>query len=137
MVGGYQETATLAAWPLSARVSVRRRARRPEGMPRISATGVDAATFPALTAVTALPGAGGTLAAGAWAVPWAAAAMRAAAPGATRVSRPTLGMAIPPVFMAPMTLEAVCMEMRQRAVIGRRDRRRSPSRSSPAAVMDA
>src|SRR5260370_4142392 len=131
MAGGYQETVMLAALPSSPRVSVRRRAWRPEGMPRISATGAGAAAFPALTAVTALPGAGGTLAAGAWAAPRSAAAMRAAAPGATRVSRPALGTAIPPVFMAPMTLEAVCMEMRQRAIIARLDGGRSPSRESP------
>src|ERR1700677_3064613 len=119
MAGGYQEMLMLAGWPLSARVSVRRRARRPEGMPRISATGPGAAAFPATAAVTAAPGAGGRLAAGVRAVPWAAAAMRAAAPGATMVSRPTLGMAMPSVFMAPMTLEAVCMEMCQRAIISR------------------
>ena len=35
----------LAAWPSSPRVSVRRRARRPEGMPRISATGAGAAAL--------------------------------------------------------------------------------------------
>ena len=62
-------------------------------------------------------------------MPWAAAAMRAAAPGATRVSRPTLGMAIPSVFMAPMTLEAVCMEMCQRAII-------SPLGGQPVAVAE-
>src|SRR5690242_21273792 len=102
MAGGYQDTVTLAAWPSPPRVSVRRRARRPEGMPRISATGAGAADFPALTAVTAPPGAGGRLMAGTWLAPRAAAAMREAAPGATRVSRPTLGTAIPSVFMAPM-----------------------------------
>src|SRR6266542_3911527 len=113
MAGGYQAVVMEAGWPSALRVSVRRSARRPDGMPRIAATWAGAAARVAVTAVmVTLSSASGAESAVA-AVPVEAAAMRAAAPGATMVSRPMLGMASPSVFSAPMTLLAVCMEMRQ------------------------
>src|SRR5262249_9644689 len=126
MPGGDQETGMLAGWAPPSRGAGGGRARGPGGgrgvagdRPRGAARAAGA--LRAVAAVTSAPGAGGRLAAGARAMPWAAAAMRAAAPGATMVSRPGLGTASRSVFMAPMTLEAVCMEMPQRFIISRWD----------------
>src|SRR5215472_558517 len=104
MAGGYQAVVMEVGWPSALRVSARRSARRPDGTPRMAATWAGAAARVAVTAVTVSPAAGAGPAVVA-AVPAEAAAMRAAAPGATMVSRPMLGMASPSVFSAPMTLE--------------------------------